>query len=115
DFIPVTEGQEFVARIAARGTDGNNDSILDNDGTLRLSCSFYDNNQVFQRQVNLDVTAATASTSWQEFSAVIATLDDPQNNAFMRFAITLLDDNTTGTWYVDIAEVRERIGTLLIQ
>lgn len=115
DFIPVTEGQEFVARIGARGTDGNNDSILDNDGTLRLSCSFYDNDQVFQRQVNLDVTAATASTSWQEFSAVIATLDDPQNNAFMRFAIELLDDNTTGTWYVDIAEVRERIGTLLIQ
>lgn len=114
-LLPITEGQEFYARMAARGTDGNGDGTLDNDGTLRLACSLYDNQQSFQRQVTTDVTAATASTDWAEFDMVVSTGSDPQANAFMQFSIELLDDNTTGTWYVDIAEARERIGTLLIQ
>lgn len=102
--IPVSPGQQFAYRLAIRGTGAN--------GDLSIRVRWYKS----------DATTSDTSATWTPTDATGAWLAKesspytaPALTEEFEVRVQLNSNCTAGTWDVDRVEVRERIGTLLVQ
>lgn len=112
-MVPVASAdQEFYARYTVRSEDTNSDSTPDTDGAVQLRVVYYDD----AGNVFAYASAERApGVDWMTEHVVATGEHNGQQAAHMRISVTLLDTATTGRWHIDACEVRERVGTLLVQ
>lgn len=104
-LLPAVEGQQFVWRLAARRTAAANGSLL-------VRVRFHLNNG---SSTDLQVTYTSAETADTWLSKTASYYTCPAATVAIELSAALAADCTAGEWWIDRAEVREAIGTLLIQ